>query len=167
FEATRCPQVPEHGSAGTNRPVATVPRRYACLSPEPSITVRRNGVNASQHAVPASVPEPKVQLPEPYHGDRKSLRGFLNQLRLVWQLQPPQYHNDALKVGLLGTTGPALRWFSPMLEAQDPRLNNATVVIQMLEAAFGSRNIVSHQQDQMPLLRPSKARAKRDWNGKR
>jgi hypothetical protein len=91
----------------------------------------RQANRSAQQVTSVQLPEPKVQLPEPFHGDRKSLRGFLNQLRLVWQLQPRQYHSDALKVGLLGTLlcGAALRWFTPLLETQDQRLNDVATVI--------------------------------------
>lgn len=44
--------------------------------------------------------EPKVKLPEPFNSDRHYLRGFLNQLRLIWKIQPRRYANDAVLGGL-------------------------------------------------------------------
>ena len=91
------------------------------------------------YSTPNTESQPKVRLPDPFDGDRRQLRGFLNQLRLVWRIQPRRYPTDAIKVALLGTLlkGSALQWFSPLLEADDPRLNNADTIIQLLEDAFG------------------------------
>ena len=62
--------------------------------------------------------DPKVSLPDKFDGTRSKYRGFVNQLRLIFQLQPDRYPDGRTQVGLLGTllTGPALSWFAPLLE---------------------------------------------------
>ena len=66
----------------------------------------------------AQVPEPKVSLPEKFNGNRENFRTFINQLELVFLLNPSRYSTDALKVATAGTllTGPAASWFNPLLE---------------------------------------------------
>ena len=62
----------------------------------------------------------KVSLPERFSGDRNALRGFLNQLELVFTLQATRYPSDSVKIATVGTllTGKALAWFSPIIENQ-------------------------------------------------
>jgi hypothetical protein len=64
---------------------------------------------------------PKVALPEKFTGKRHSLRTFLNQLELVFAVQPSIYYNDSIKVATLGTllSGPAAEWFNHYLENVD------------------------------------------------
>ncbi|KAH9251668.1 hypothetical protein BASA81_010435 [Batrachochytrium salamandrivorans] len=53
------------------------------------------------------VPEPTVSLPDKFSGDRRMLRTFLNQLELVFLINPSKYHNDSIKV--------AYRWNTVLL----------------------------------------------------
>ena len=41
-------------------------------------------------------------------------------------MQPEVYDTDALKIGFLGSllSGPALKWFSPLLEKESPLLED-------------------------------------------
>ena len=59
--------------------------------------------------------EPTISLPDKFNGTRAYLRGFINQIRLMIQLQPQRYANDFSRVGLFGTLllGPAPAWFAP------------------------------------------------------
>ena len=61
---------------------------------------------------------PKVTLPDKFDGNIAKYQGFVNQLHLIFQLQPGQYPNGLTQVGFLGTllTGSALSWFAPLLE---------------------------------------------------
>jgi hypothetical protein len=62
--------------------------------------------------------EPKVSLPEKFSGTRNFYRGFINQLELVFLLQPLRYTTDGSKIATLGTllTDKALAWYVPFLE---------------------------------------------------
>lgn len=86
-----------------------------------------------------AIPEPKVALPKKFDGSRHLFRGFINQVRLVIQLQPRRYATDAARVGLIGTLleGPALAWFAPLLESSSPRLNDFKTFLEDFEATFG------------------------------
>jgi hypothetical protein len=66
----------------------------------------------------APVGSPKVRLPEKFSGDRKSFRGFLSQLELVFRVKAVDYSSDMLKISTFGTLldGKALKWFLPYLE---------------------------------------------------
>ncbi|KAH6569181.1 hypothetical protein BASA62_005017 [Batrachochytrium salamandrivorans] len=44
---------------------------------------------------------PTVSLPDKFSGDRRILRTFLNQLELVFLINPSKYHNDSIKQGSL------------------------------------------------------------------
>jgi hypothetical protein len=82
---------------------------------------------------------PKVALPDKFDGTRSKYRGFINQLRLVFQLQPDRYPDGRTQVGLLGTllTGPALSWFAPLLEQNSPLLDDLDAFLEDFEPAFG------------------------------
>lgn len=81
----------------------------------------RNGMPLHAHqpmfSPPAAAP-PKIPLPDKFDGTRDKLRGFLNQLDLVFKLQPDWYSTESMKVAWAGTllSGRALTWFNPMLE---------------------------------------------------
>jgi hypothetical protein len=83
--------------------------------------------------------EPKVCLPEKFDGSKSRLRGFLNQIRLIFLLQPRRYAEDFQRVGLLGTllTGSAQSWFAPLVETSSPLLTNFPAFVAELEATFG------------------------------
>jgi hypothetical protein len=51
---------------------------------------------------------------------------FVNQIWLVFRLQPRQYPIGASQVGLIGTllSGAALSWFAPLLEKNSPLLKD-------------------------------------------
>ena len=85
-----------------------------------------------------SAPEPRVALPEKFNGDRRKFRGFLNQVELLFMLNPNCYFSDPLKVGLIGTllTEKALNWFSPILERSDAMLDDYKVFREALIASF-------------------------------
>ena len=66
----------------------------------------------------AALREPKVSLPAKFSGIRKDFRGFINQLELVFQLQPTRYVSDNTKIATLGTllSDQALSWYVPFIE---------------------------------------------------
>jgi len=61
---------------------------------------------------------PKVKLPEKFVGKRDRFRGFINQLELVFSLQPNVYNSNVIKISTFGTLldGTALSWFLPYIE---------------------------------------------------
>ncbi|KAH9269883.1 hypothetical protein BASA83_008035 [Batrachochytrium salamandrivorans] len=63
-------------------------------------------------------PEPRVALPEKFTGERKVFRTFINQLELLFLLNPSCYSNDNIKIATAGSlcTGTAAAWFNPYLE---------------------------------------------------
>ena len=63
----------------------------------------------------------------------------MNQLYLIFQLQPEQYPDGLTQVGLLGTllTGSALSWFAPLLEQNSPLLSDLDAFLDDFESAFG------------------------------
>lgn len=83
--------------------------------------------------------EPVVSLPAKFDGNKYYARDFINQVKLIFQLQPSRYHNDYVKVGFIGTllTGSAASWFSPFLEQNSPVLSSFDLFIQEFNAAFG------------------------------
>jgi hypothetical protein len=63
-------------------------------------------------------PEPRIALPDKFDGDRRKLRGFMNQIELLFALNPSRYPNDSTKVAFIGSllSGKALAWFNPLFE---------------------------------------------------
>ncbi len=95
----------------------------------------------STHAVTTAL-QPKslkISLPDKFDGNRQNFRGFVNQVNLVFRMQPDVYDTDVLKIGFLGglLTGPALKWFSPLLEKESPLLNDVKGFMVEFEANFG------------------------------
>ncbi|KAH9268953.1 hypothetical protein BASA83_009089 [Batrachochytrium salamandrivorans] len=53
---------------------------------------------------PAPTPrEPKVVFPDKFDGSRRHLRGFLNQLELIFRIQPLTYSSEQLRIATVGT----------------------------------------------------------------
>ena len=108
----------------------------------------------------SSYPEPHVNLPERFDGTRTKLRSFLNQVRLLFELQPKKYPTERIKVGLVGTllTGVAAAWFCPLFESNSPILDDFSLFTQELKQTFGdydkeitsATKIRSLQQGQNP-----------------
>ena len=79
-------------------------------------------------AQPSSLPvptatmakEPKISLPEKFDGTRSNLRGFMNQLLLLFLANPSRYSSGQQKIALVGSlpTGKALAWVSPRFECR-------------------------------------------------
>lgn len=88
------------------------------------------------------VKEPRISLPEKFDGTRSKFRGFVNQVRLVFILQPQRYPTDVSRVGLVGTllSGQALSWFAPLFEKQSPILNSFEAFMVAFEEAFGEHD---------------------------
>ena len=65
--------------------------------------------------------EPKVAMPSKFDGDRSAFRGFLNQVKTVFKLQPARYADDPVKIYFIGSllAGKALSWFNPLMEKPD------------------------------------------------
>ena len=84
-------------------------------------------------------PEPKVSLPAKFDGTRSQFRGFINQVRLLFQLHPRRYPTATSQVGLVGTllTGSALKWFAPLMEKNSILLNSWDLFLEEFEATFG------------------------------
>ncbi|KAH9244297.1 hypothetical protein BASA81_018302 [Batrachochytrium salamandrivorans] len=59
--------------------------------------------------------EPSVSLPDKFNGNRLKLRTFLNQLELVFLINPSRYNSEGIKVATAGTllTDVAASWFNP------------------------------------------------------
>ena len=88
---------------------------------------------------PALPREPRVSLLEKFDGTRSKFRGFVNQIRLVFRLQPRQYPTGASQVGLIGTllSGAALSWFAPLLEKNSPLLEDLDDFLAEFNDTFG------------------------------
>lgn len=109
--------------------------------------------SAVVHATP--VREPNVRLPDPFNGSPKTLRTFINQIRLVIRQQPITYATDDARVGLVGNlfTGPAMDWFSPILEAEDPILGDFENFIAMFRKRFEDPHTRSNAAAKLCLLK--------------
>jgi hypothetical protein len=92
--------------------------------------------------VPQAPKEPRVSLPEKFDGDRTKLRDFVNQVRLVFRLQPHRYATEETQVGLIGSllTGTALSWFSSLLEKDSPLLADLDQFLEEFSRTFGERD---------------------------
>ena len=88
--------------------------------------------------------EPKIWLPLKFDGAWSQFEGFHNQVRLVIQMDPLRYPNNASRVGLVGIllSGTTLTWFTPLLEKESPLLNNFEEFISEFKACFGDTDSI-------------------------
>ena len=123
--------------AHSNEQAASVLSRLQVLEQE-NMQVRSYVLQSGAHQQNWSQ-EPPVSLPERFDGTRSKLQSFVNQVKLVFELQPRRYHTDRIKVGLVGTllTGVAAAWFCPLFEANSPLMEDFTLFIQELHQTFG------------------------------
>jgi hypothetical protein len=102
--------------------------------------------------------EPKVPLPEKFDGDRRKFRGFINQMELVFLINPSRYQTPASKVGVIGTLlkDKALAWFTPFLEntaKHQELLNDYDSFRTLLEDTFGEKDRALVAAARLNLLR--------------
>jgi len=92
--------------------------------------------------VPQAPKEPQVSLPKKFDGDRTKLLDFVNQVRLVFRLQPHRYATEETHVGLTGSlfTETALSWFSSLLEKDSPLLADLDQFLEEFSRTFGERD---------------------------
>uniref|UniRef100_A0A5S6LHU2 EEF1A lysine methyltransferase 3 n=1 Tax=Xenopus tropicalis TaxID=8364 RepID=A0A5S6LHU2_XENTR len=83
-----------------------------------------------------------MPLPEKYSRNRMTFRGFINQCKLIFQLQPQQYSTDSRRVGLILTllSGEALNWASPLIEQQSPLLSDFNGFLVAMAVIFDDPN---------------------------
>jgi hypothetical protein len=92
--------------------------------------------------IPEAPKEPQISLPDKFDGDRTKLRDFVNQVRLVFRLQPHRYATEETQVGLIRSllTGTALSWFSSLLEKDSPLLADLDQFLEEFNRTFGERD---------------------------
>ncbi len=81
-------------------------------------------------------------MPEKFDGDCTKLQDFVNQVRLVFRLQPHKYATEETQVGLIGSlfTETALSWFSSLLEKDSPLMANIDQFLEEFSRKFGERD---------------------------
>ena len=96
-------------------------------------------IGSGSRLSPTTSMEPNISLPDKFDGTRKHFRGFINQIKLIIQLQPQRYADDFRQVGLIGTllSGAAQAWFAPLVETSSPLLQNFPAFLAEFEATFG------------------------------
>ena len=89
---------------------------------------------------PTPAKEPKISMPDKFDGNCQKFRGFVNQVKLVFQMQENTYHSDKIKIGFIGSllSGPALDWYSGLMERSSPLLSDMTNFSTRFEASFGN-----------------------------
>ncbi len=92
--------------------------------------------------VPQALIKPRVSLPEKFDRDRTKLQDFVNQVRLVFRLQPHRYAIEETQVGLIRSLliGTALSWFSSLLEKDSPLLADLDQFLDEFNRTFGERD---------------------------
>ena len=98
--------------------------------------------------------EPHVSLPAKFDGERSYTRNFVNQVKLVFTLQPLRYPDDRTKIGLIGTLlmGTAATWFSPHFEQDDPIMSNLAEFLKEFEENFGDLDRATSSANQIRVL---------------
>ena len=99
--------------------------------------------------------EPQVSLPSKFDGSQTSCRNFLNQVQLIFFLQPKRYSDNRTKVGFCATllTGAAASWFSPLFESNSPLLNDWNAFSRELAQHFGGLDRAREAANQLHSLK--------------
>ncbi|KAM9324770.1 putative ATP-dependent DNA helicase HFM1 [Gastrophryne carolinensis] len=108
-----------------------------------TLSDRMAHLEAQASVLPTSVPAMSPKLPPfRFGGDRDKFRGFLNQCRLYFDANPTQFPTDRSKVLciIMLLTHKAIAWASPLIETQDPRLNNLEDFINAMSQMFDDPN---------------------------
>jgi hypothetical protein len=121
----------------------------------------------SHQEVPATeipVKEPKITLPEKFDGSRAKFRGFINQLKLTFQMAPSRYATDQVKIATLGSllTGDALSWFNPFIEhpeSHEGSLSSWESFNLALSSAFADSDMASAAEAKIRTLRQGRSPA--------
>jgi hypothetical protein len=110
---------------------------------------------AARPRISETFKEPKVNSPEPFTGDRTKTRNFLVQVSVVFQTQPSRFPDDQTKVYYLGSflRGPAASWFSPLVEKQDPILQDWTQFLESFKQTFEHPDRPAEAARQLRALR--------------
>ena len=127
-------------------PPRTSERRRKMVSSTSNPAELKIQLNNQPAFQPAGAKEPRATLPEKFNGTRSQFRGFMNQISLVFQLNPTRYESDATKVATVGTLlhGDALAWFNPLLENQSVHsetLNSWSLFKKSLTDTFGELDL--------------------------
>ena len=98
----------------------------------------------NQQVLQPTPTEPRVSLLEKFDGTRSNFQGFVNQIRLIFRLQPQQYPTGASQVRLIGTllSGAALSWFAPLLEKKSFLLEDLDDFLAEFYDTFGETDRV-------------------------
>ena len=99
--------------------------------------------------------DPRYQEPEWFDGTRAASRGFLNQCRLAFMLQPNRFTNDRTKVGFMLShlKGRALGWASPLIEKDDPILADLEAFLTEFQRIFGDPDCKKNAARKLRTLR--------------
>lgn len=86
--------------------------------------------------------EYRLQDPDKFDGTKSACRGFVNQCRLIFRMQPHRFSNDAVKVGYIISLlkGQALKWASPLLERNNPMLDDLQAFLVEFEQVFDDKD---------------------------
>jgi hypothetical protein len=117
-----------------------------------ALQMENNMLKSQQHQ---HILEPAVSLPSKFDGTRSNCRNFINQVSLIFQLQPQRYPNDKTKTCFIGTllSGTALSWFSPLLEKDSPLLSDLSLFFQEFQQAFGDFDRATTAANELRSLR--------------
>lgn len=88
---------------------------------------------------PSHSQDPRMTDPERFDGSKSATRGFLNQCRLAFMMQPIRFPTDQAKVAFIVSLlkGAALDWASYYLEQGHPMLDSLDIFLVEFERIFG------------------------------
>ena len=97
----------------------------------------------------------RMPLPLKFNGDRRHYRGFLNQCRIYFQMQPAAFTSDRKKVLFIINllTEEALAWASPYVEKDDVVLDNLDSFVTAMNQVFDDPNRCATAEAKLHNLR--------------
>lgn len=97
----------------------------------------------------------RMPLPQKFNGDRRLYRGFLNQCRIYFQMQPAAFSSERKKVLFIINllTEEALSWASPYVEKDDIILDNLHSFIKAMDQVFDDPNRCATAEAKLHNLR--------------
>ncbi|OCT57199.1 hypothetical protein XELAEV_18003842mg [Xenopus laevis] len=134
----------EQAIAGLSQEVSTLAQVLHDLQNQ-VVQIQGHVAQTQQPQVGATSAAIKMPVPDKFSGDRKMFRGFVNQCKLLFMLQPNKFQDDTLKVGWILTllSGEALAWASPLIEQQSPLLSNFNGFLAAMSVIFDDPNKIA------------------------
>lgn len=119
------------------------------------ILLRRENETLKLSQRPQASQEPAISLPNKFYGKKEDCRNFINQVKMIFELQPSKFTTDRGKICFIGTllSGAASTWFTPLFEEDSYLLTDLGAFLEEMELNFGDFDRETTAANQLQVLK--------------